>query len=317
MSFIISKLKHIPDYLAFNLSSLNPLAKTSSQAKNEDIKIETGRLIGPSWLTRNFLSIPRKILLWNSKVNSGNVSQKTLDKMRNYLKDNNLNDVNISVNQYKPQMIWKRTFTNPKTSTLSKIFLGIPSCLFYTTGISKLTGFNSTSYNPLSNTIQISSDNIPLALHECGNALNYNSRKNPGFYTFIWFSSGKIFSLATEYIASNNAIEYLKENDSTKKVSKAFKTLVPKFFTDLLIPLFIVPAFPVIKSIYSHPFITYQIIKGNYSHQFINSAAYSLIPLLGTIGISAVAGHIIGDFLAYENYKKEEKTIMPNAEKIV
>jgi hypothetical protein len=233
------------------ISYVNPLAKNEDNAqiqkpssngqKIRAVKIE----VGSSWflidLNRNIFSIFKKIILWNFNVNSGRVSQDVIYSVRQYLEDNNLYDVQVSINQYKPQMIWKRTFTNPKTSILSKIFLGIPNCLFYTFSFDKLTGLTGDHYNPLTNTVHIYSNDLSIALHECGYAKDFNSRKNPSLYALV----GQILSaipvvgdylqtvpnLSYEYIASSDAINYLKENDSPAEVKKAYKTLIPAYST--------------------------------------------------------------------------------------
>lgn len=233
------------------ISYINPLAKNDDNAqiqkptsicqKIKAVKIEVGTSCYLIDLIRNIFSIFKKLLLWNFNVNSGNVSQRVLDKMKLYLEHNNLYDVQVSVNQYKPQMVWERTFSNPKTSLLSKIFLGIPNCLLYTLSFDKLTGLTGDHYDPLSNTVHVYSNDLSIALHECGHAKDFNSRKNPILYSLI----GEIFSsipvvgdylaplpsLSYEYIASSDAINFLKDTDSLNEVKKAYKTLIPAYFT--------------------------------------------------------------------------------------
>ena len=104
------------------INSINPLAlKKPTQdlplhiKQKDSIHIEIG---SSNWLIdtfRNLASIPLKIVLFNSNIQSGNISPEILEKMRDFLHENQLHDVLVSVNQYKPQQVWSRTFSNPNT----------------------------------------------------------------------------------------------------------------------------------------------------------------------------------------------------------
>lgn len=108
------------------LSKINPFARLSvtdqennpsfETQKTKEIKIEVGSSNIVIDGIRNICSIFTKLILLNPKINSGHVSIETINRIKKYLEDNHLWDVQVSINQYKPQMVWSRTFTNPKTS---------------------------------------------------------------------------------------------------------------------------------------------------------------------------------------------------------
>jgi len=218
------------------ISSINPFASAlESQAKTpkkkEEIDIQEGSCNILIDGIRNVLSIPFKILFFNSQINSGNISNEVIEKTRDFLHENGLHDVAVSANQYKPQEVWRRIFTNPKTSLLSKCTLGILSGLSETILIPKLTGLGD-HYNPASNTVHLFSNDLSIALHECGHAKDFNERKNPMLYSSLKMIPhvGSAATLYHEYKATDNAIAHLKSKKGLgEEVKNAFKTLIPAY----------------------------------------------------------------------------------------
>ncbi len=222
------------------IQSINPFAPAAATLldleapkKKEQINIQVG---SSNFLVdgiRNVLSIPEKILLLNSKFNSGGVSEETILKMRDFLHENGLHDVSISVNQYKPQEVWRRIFTNPKTSLLSKCTVGIAAGLFETLAIPKLTGYIGDHYSPLPNTVHLFSDDLAIALHECGHAKDFNERANPILYALTSRLPvvGPFLTLYQEGIATDNAIAHLRGKNLSVEVKHALKVLVPAYTT--------------------------------------------------------------------------------------
>lgn len=219
-----------------DLSMINPFAyakietsKTQKTIHDVHVSVGSSNIIVDG--IRNLISIPSKVLLWNSSFNSGNVSTETIDKVKEYLHEQDLHDVHVSVNEYNPGPIWKRTFSNPKTSKLAKIW-GIPKCLMETFLPSKLLG-HGDHYDPLSNTIHIFSNDPAIALHECGHAKDFNSRENPILYRL---SSklpyvGSIITLYHEYKATSNATAYIREKKWDTILAHSFKVLIPAYAT--------------------------------------------------------------------------------------
>ncbi len=219
-------------------SHVNPFAFASPALPEtiktrEDIKVEIGssnRLVD---VIRNTLSIPAKILLWSSKFNSGGVSGQTIERTKDFLHENDLHDVAICVNQYNPKMIWQRIFSNPKTCLLSKCTVGVGNGLIETIACPKLTGFPGDHYDVMSNTVQLFSDDLALALHECGHAKDFNERKNPVLYGMMRNipRMGMVATLYQEIKATDYAIAYLSKERIQGAVKKAFKILIPAYAT--------------------------------------------------------------------------------------
>ncbi len=213
--------------------TINTNSFASTVKDKNTIEVQVGSSNAFVDLIRNILSIPKKFLLLNSNINSGNVSNETIEKMREYLDANGLHDVAISVNQYKPQWIWDRIFTNPKTSVLSKCTIGFMHGLDETFSIPKLTG--GDHYDFASNTIHLFSNDASAALHACGHAKDYNQQEYPTLYALTKELPlvGPLAALYQEAVASENAITYLREKKSGEGVRQAFTLLIPAFFSHL------------------------------------------------------------------------------------
>lgn len=290
-------------------SRVNPFATAKNTAQNtektvSDVHVEVGSSNILVDGIRNILSIPAKLLIGSSSVNSGNVSAETIEKMKEYLHENGLHDVHVSVNQYKPQDVWKRTFTNPKTSLLSKVFLGIPSSLMATFTFPKLTGFPGDHYNALSNTVHLFSNNTAIALHECGHAKDFNSRENPGLYSTIRALPyvGSISTLYQEYKATNNAMGYLREKKWDTLLANSFKVLIPAYA--LYCAAAVLPGISYAEVMRIGTFCL--------SDDSQSSACQEALQPLKTLGLEiariVLAGHLVGRVLA-ANVKKTEQAV--------
>lgn len=278
-------------------SFINPFAANESileKKQKSDILIEVGSSNVLVDGIRNFLSIPVKLILWDSKVNSGNVSQETIEKMRDFLDEKGLHDVNVSVNQYKPQLVWQRTFTNPKTSFLSKCTVGLATCLMETLAIPKLTGLGD-HYNPSSNTVHLFSNDTAIALHECGHAEDFNNRLNPILYGIAGRLPyiGMPCTLYHEFTATSNACTYLA-NRSLKDLKQAFTLLTPAFATYCAAAICTPPNVMEIMDYASHCSEPQWDFGEKACNDFKSDALKSTITFISVIAI----GHVIGRILA-------------------
>lgn len=224
----------IVNFGVFIINSLNPYQFKSSDStfKQGRIGINVGGQYAPIEITRNFLTIPEKIILLNKNYSSGNISKETIDKVEKYLEENQLWDVAVSVNEYDPKFLLERTLNNPNISNLSKYTMGILSVLVMTMLCPKLTGRVGDCYNPWANSIHLFSDDLSIALHECGHAKDFSQRENPGLYSSLSMIPfiGPFQTLYKEYQANKNVYHYLH---SEKKDSDALKqaciTLTPAY----------------------------------------------------------------------------------------
>ena len=190
-------------------------------------QIERGR---PVWLLDTFgslLSIPKKIILLNTKVDSHRVYRKTEASLQEFLAAHPATrDVKVRINQWTPVGELKRLTQNKRVEWYFRVFPGIPITLW-----SSLTGrlLGGDHYNPYTNTINLFSDDSAIALHEAGHAVDFAQNPSPGLYAV-----GRILppvELSQEQVASDTAIEYLKEQKDREGELHAYQTLYPAFGT--------------------------------------------------------------------------------------
>lgn len=173
-------------------------------------------------------SLLRKLLLWNSKVDSHQVSGGTIDALRKYLGLNRLDRVKVRINAYCVGDEWRRTMRNDSVAPAWRYTVGFWSWLMYTILPGRF--FGGDSYNPYSNTINIYSDIPSVALHEGGHAKDFAQRKYKGTYAFL-YSFVPFYNMYPEALATNDALSYLYAQRDWEEYRQAYKVLYPAYGT--------------------------------------------------------------------------------------
>ena len=188
------------------------------------------------------ISLLGKLFLWNRKVDSHEVSEKTIDELIVYLERNELTDVQVLVNTYKPGLQWRRLGKNKEVGAGWRYTLGALSVIVYTILPGRF--FGGDHYNPYTNTISIYSDDPNIALHEGGHAKDFNSRKRIGLNAAIYVIPGA--ALYYEANATRDALSYLRDNCRPDDEKEAYKTLHPAYGTYVggLTPFGLIAAIP-------------------------------------------------------------------------
>lgn len=172
-------------------------------------------------------SLIAKLILWNHKIDSHEISEDTLKIMSVYMSKNELSDVQVLVNTYKPGVQWVRTFKNKEVGGPWRFTLGMLSAIQYTILPGRF--FGGDHYNPYSNTISIYSDIPAVALHEAAHAKDSNSRKHKGLYAALYAIPG--IPLYHEAVASSEALSYLRHMCDVTGEKKAYRSLHPAYGT--------------------------------------------------------------------------------------
>jgi len=179
----------------------------------------------------NIASIPQKVILLNSNIDSHIVDSKTEQYLKKFIHDNPevMKDVKVRINQCSPIQELDRLVKNKHISLIWRIFPGIPVTLW-----ASLTGriLGGDNYNPYTNTISLYSNDPAVALHEACHAKDFMSRIT-GLEADV-YAVGRIFSpvaLYQEFTASDEAIAYLKKKGDSKAEMDSYSTLYPAFGT--------------------------------------------------------------------------------------
>ncbi|MDA0989642.1 MAG: hypothetical protein O3A51_02680 [Verrucomicrobia bacterium] len=171
--------------------------------------------------------IPSKILLWNARVDNHNISEKTEATIREYLALNDLPNVKVRLNQYRPGAEWHRLFKNRHTNPAWRYTLGVLSVTFYTILPGRF--FGGDNYNPYSNTISLYSDVPAIAMHEGGHAKDFAERTYKGTYAAAY--ALPFFALYHEAVASNDAISYMRAETDLETEKSGYNVLYPAYGT--------------------------------------------------------------------------------------
>ncbi|HTL47618.1 MAG TPA: hypothetical protein VL688_06090 [Verrucomicrobiae bacterium] len=186
--------------------------------------IERGWKILPLDLIARLFALPNELLLWNHKLQNRNVSEETLEDLRQYMIYYQLEDVKVRVNKAAFVDEYRRLFTNKKMHWAIRIPFG-----FLTTTISLITEriLAGDYYNPFNDTIHIFSDITPVVVHEAGHARDFDRQSNRGFYALMRIVPG--MDLIQEDEASSSAIKYFIEKGDHATEIEAYKILYPAY----------------------------------------------------------------------------------------
>ena len=184
---------------------------------------------------RSFFSWPAKLILWNRTVGSGELHEDAETAVKLALADGGSASTHISINEYNPKIIWQRTFQNDKSSILTKLTLGTMTALVYTVLPGRLLYAPGDHYNPFADTVVLYSDNLDIALHEAGHAVDFSEKQKnhigPGLYSLARFFFP--IKLYQEAVATGKAFEFTAEHGTSEDVRSSYALLFPAFGTYL------------------------------------------------------------------------------------
>lgn len=180
------------------------------------------------------ISLPSKILLLHWNVNNHDISPETEAALRVYLAENDLDNVKVRLNEYAPGDEWRRLAHNKDVGAFWRWSFGLLSTTFYTILPGRFFAglLSGDNYNPFTNTINLYSDNLPVALHEAGHAKDFARKSNRhwrGGYAALRILP--LVPLWQEGVATSDAISYLYAKDDVPMRKSAYRTLYPAYGT--------------------------------------------------------------------------------------
>jgi hypothetical protein len=182
-----------------------------------------------------FFSVPSKVILLDLSVDNHDISPETEAVIAAYLKENNLSHVKVRLNQYEPRQEWRRLVNNKEVGWFWRYTLGVLGWATYAAFPERIfAGFpligGGDHYNPYSNTINLYSDNPAIALHECGHAKDVASRVGwKGTYSALRILP--VVPLYQEFVASDDAVDYIRTEETAQAERDAYKILYPAYAT--------------------------------------------------------------------------------------
>ncbi|MFN7892513.1 MAG: hypothetical protein ACK5OC_19610 [Pirellula sp.] len=171
--------------------------------------------------------IPSKLMLWNRKVESHSISPETEQRLEEYMVDNQLLDVKVRLNQYRPLDDWRRLVRNKSVAWPWRYTFGAVATAAETVVPGRL--FGGDHFNPYTSTIHLYSDLPAVALHEAAHAKDFSNRKYPGTYAAVY--ALPIVPLWHERIATNDVLAYVRDRGDADAQREAYHLLYPAYGT--------------------------------------------------------------------------------------
>ena len=175
------------------------------------------------------VGIPRKIILWDSRVANHRVSPETERAVESYLAENQLAHVKVRINQYAPIADWRRLRENKAVAWPYRYTLGVLSIA----GEAILPGriFGRDSYNPYTATVHVYSDVPALAIKQAGHSKDFTRRQYPGTYSLV--SIVPLLDLWPQAIATGDVLAYAERHRDTDLEREEYRILYPAYGASL------------------------------------------------------------------------------------
>ena len=171
------------------------------------------------------MGIPRKLMLWDARVDNHAVQPETLAEVASYIEFNQLHDVCIRANQYAPVDEWRRLRTNDDISAGWRYTMGSLSVMGYTLLPGRV--FGGDQYNPYTNSVYVYSDVPALAIEAAAYAKDIQTRELPGTYAAV--NQLPVVSVWRETISTSDTLEYLASYGSTHDHKEGLAILYPNY----------------------------------------------------------------------------------------
>ena len=172
-------------------------------------------------------SLLGKLLLWDVRIDSHEISPETEERLRRYLAFNGLDNVKVRVNAYSVCDEWRRTIRNRAVGAGWRYTFGILAWVGYTILPGRL--FGGDNYNPYSNTVSLYSDIPAVALHEGAHAKDLARTDLKGTYSFLYLLP--LVPLHHERLATRDALSYLRAEEPAELQRQGYHLLYPAYGT--------------------------------------------------------------------------------------
>ena len=171
------------------------------------------------------VGIPRRIVLWDRRVDNHQVQPETMAEVATYAKVNELDGICVRVNQYAPGEEWKRLTNNDRISPGWRYTVGALSLVGYTILPGRIIGIDN--YNPYTNSVYVYSDVPALAMEAAAYAKDVKQRELPGTYAVV--NSLPVVSVWHETINTQDTLDYLQTHGTYEEQREGLAILYPNY----------------------------------------------------------------------------------------
>lgn len=170
------------------------------------------------------LSIPAKVVFWDRRVDSHEVSPQTEEKAVEFLEAHDVDEVMVRVNQYDPLGEWRRLRENDELGAGWRYTVGSVYTLGYTLFPGRV--FGGDWYNPFTNSMHLYSDIPALAMEQAAYAKDVRQRETPGVYAST--NALPIVGLLQDTRTKDEVYRYVDANGDLSERKEARRVLEPR-----------------------------------------------------------------------------------------
>ncbi len=146
--------------------------------------------------------------------------QQAVAVAQEYLRANDLSDVNIDVRRYEPAEQWARLQANQRVAPLWKATGGTLSFLSYT--LLPRRALHADDYDPFTNTLSLNSTRSTSALYEAAIAKQY--RKQPMLGTYAMLQYVPLLPLIHHSQTTSDVLTYARVTEQTELEKELYPT---------------------------------------------------------------------------------------------
>jgi len=176
------------------------------------------------------ISLPGKLLLWNTRVGCHDVSDENVSILQEYLWANDLDRVKIRVNQYAPWGELKRLWRNSDVNPFYRATFGTVSWIVYTVLPGRVFAgipFLGDNYNPYTNAIYVYSDHPGMMVQLAARSKDLAEHRFKGTYATLGIIPG--IDLYQEHVATRDTVRYFYAVRAKDQERASYKVLFPAY----------------------------------------------------------------------------------------
>lgn len=196
------------------------------------LQVRRGHAIPFLDVPAEILALPGKLILWNGAFCNHRISQATEAKLISYLNAKTLpafEQTTYRLNEYAPFQDLGALMRNKQVAWPYRLLLGLPITVVYDIVLTGRLFPWGDYYNPYTNVVHLYSDDAAVALHEAGHAYDFADYPLKGTYALLRILP--FLDLYQEWMASENAVAYLVEQQDREGEFHAYRTLWPAYGT--------------------------------------------------------------------------------------
>jgi hypothetical protein len=201
------------DRISGNHTSNPQLSLPASDGSSAALDVRFGRsnqfLDSAGWV----FGIPRKLLLWDRRVDNHNVGDETTHAIAEFANAYELDGLCVRVNQYDPLGEFSRLRTNQTVAPGWRYTFGTMRVIGYTVVPGRI--FGGDQYNPYTNSVYVYSDVPALAVEATAYAKDVTGRSWPGTYAAV--NELPFVSIWHETVNVRDAVAFVEENSTDQE----------------------------------------------------------------------------------------------------